>query len=172
MINGAAGGVGTFAVQIAKTLGAQVSGVCSTRNVDLVRSLGADRVVDYTRDDFTNAGRRYDVLFDCVGNHSLSACRRALERKGVYVMVGGPVGRWIGPLDRVLRTLFLSPLVSQKMVLFVARSSREDLTTMARLVEAGTVRPVIDGTCPLNDATAAMRVLAGGHARGKVVVTV
>jgi len=172
LINGAAGGVGTFAVQIAKMLGAEVTGVCSTRNVDLVRSLGADRVVDYTREDFTKVGKRYDVLFDCVGNRSLADCRRVLERKGIYLAVGGPIGRWIGPLDRVLGTLALSPFVSQKLIPFVARSSREDLTTLGQLLESGTARPVIDASFRLSEAVAAMRRMASGHARGKIVLTV
>ncbi len=172
LINGAAGGVGTFAVQVAKALGAEVTGVCSTRNVDLVRPLGADRVVDYTQEDFTKVGIRYDVLFDCVGSRSLADCRRVLEPKGIYVAVGGAIGRWIGPLDRVLRTLALSPFVSQKLALFVAQPSREDLTTLGQWLESGTVRPVIDATFRLSEAVAAMRRMASGHARGKIVLTV
>jgi NADPH:quinone reductase-like Zn-dependent oxidoreductase len=172
LINGAAGGVGTFAVQIGKMLGADVTGVCSTRNVEFVRSLGADQVLDYSREDFTKSGRRYDVLFDCVANRSLSACRRVLERDGTYVMVGASVGRWIEPLGRVIRTLLLNPFASQKLILFVAKPSREDLTTVGRLVESGIVRPVIEARYRLDDAVQAMRIIAGGHARGKVVVTV
>jgi NADPH:quinone reductase-like Zn-dependent oxidoreductase len=129
LINGAAGGVGTFAVQIAKWFGAEVTGVCSTRNVDMVRSIGADRVIDYTQEDFTKSGQRYDLFFDCVGNHSLLACRRVLTLKGIYIAVGGPSGRWmIGPLASALTTLVLSWFVSQKLVMVLAKRSKEDLT--------------------------------------------
>src|SRR5208283_4967358 len=113
LINGASGGVGTFAVQIAKSLGADVTGVCSTRNVDMVRSIGADRVIDYTQENFTKSGQRYDLIFDCVGNHSLLACRRVLNPKGIYIMVGGAGGRWMGPLPRLIKALLLSRFVSQ-----------------------------------------------------------
>ena len=172
LINGAAGGVGTFAVQIAKSFGADVTGVCSTRNVEMVRSIGADRVVDYTREDFTKGGQRYDVILDCIGNHSLLACRRVMSGGGNYVMVGGPDGRWIGPFARLIKMLLLSPFVSQKLVVAIARQSPEDLSTMRQLVEARTVRPVIDRRYGLSEVPHAIRYLEEGHARGKVVIAV
>src|SRR5216684_7690166 len=128
LVNGAAGGVGTFAVQIAKSFGAEVTGVCSTRNVEMVRSIGADQVIDYTQQDFTESGKRYDLIFDCFVNHSLSACRRTLNPKGIYLMVGSPPKRWtVGILAPVIKALVLSPFVSQTFVVYVARSNREDL---------------------------------------------
>src|SRR5437899_2432834 len=145
LINGAAGGVGTFAVQIAKWFGADVTGVCSTRNVDMVRSIGADRVIDYTREDFTKSGQRYDLLFDCIGNHSFSACRRVLNPKGIYIPVGGPSGRWKIGLARGIKRLVLSRFVSQNLVaFFLAKPSQGDLTIMHDLMKAGKVTPVID----------------------------
>jgi NADPH:quinone reductase-like Zn-dependent oxidoreductase len=173
LINGAAGGVGTFAVQIAKSFGAEVTGVCSTRNVDMVRSIGADRVIDYTREDFTQCGQRYDLFFDCVGNHSLSACRRVLNPKGTYVPVGGTSDRYmIGPLARALATLVLSWFVSQKLVIFfLAKPNKEDLAVMRELMAAGKVTPVIDKLYSLSEVPEAIRYLEKGHARGKVVIT-
>src|SRR3989441_8800199 len=144
LINGASGGVGTFAVQIAGSFGADVTAVCSTRNVDMVRSIGADQVIDYTHEDFTKSRQRYDLILDSVGNHSLSAFRRILNPKGIYIMVGGPGGRWIGPLARVIKALVLSRFVSQNLVMVLARRSKEDLTIMRELMEAGRVTPVID----------------------------
>ncbi|HVO81180.1 MAG TPA: NAD(P)-dependent alcohol dehydrogenase [Terriglobales bacterium] len=175
LINGAGGGVGTFAVQIAKWLGADVTGVCSTRNVEMVRSLGADRVIDYTREDFTQSGQRYDVIFDLVGNHSLSACRHILSPKGIYLgagVLGAMSGKWIGPLPRLLKTVVLSWFVSQKLVPFMARSSKEDLTIMRGLMESGKITPVIDKRYRLSETPEAIRYLAEEHARGKVVITV
>jgi NADPH:quinone reductase-like Zn-dependent oxidoreductase len=173
LINGAAGGVGTFAVQIAKWFGADVTGVCSTRNVDMVRSIGADRVIDYTQEDFTKSGRRYDLFFDGVGNHSLSACRRVLNPKGIYVPFGGSSDRWmIGPLARMLKTLVLSRFVSQTLVIFfLAKASKEDLIVMHELMAAGKVTPVIDKCYKLSEVPEAIRYLEEGHARGKVVIT-
>ena len=171
LINGAAGGVGTFAVQIAKLFGADVTGVCSTRNVDMVRSIGADRVIDYTQEDFTKSGQRYDLFFDSVGNHSLLACRRVLNPKGIYIVVGGPDGRWLGPLARMIKTLVLSWFVSQNLVMFLAKRSKEDLTIMHELMEAGKVTPVIDKRYRLSEVPEAIRYLQEGHARGKVVIT-
>jgi len=172
LINGAAGGVGTFAVQIAKWFGADVTGVCSTRNVDMVRSIGADRVIDYTREDFTKSGQRYDLIFDSVGNHSLLACRRVLNPKGIYIQVGGPSGRWmIGPLARAITAPVLSRFVSQKLSMVLARSSKEDLTIMHDLLKAGKVTPVIDKRYTLSEVPQAIRYLEEGHARGKVVIT-
>jgi NADPH:quinone reductase-like Zn-dependent oxidoreductase len=171
LINGAAGGVGTFAVQIAKWFGADVTGVCSTRNVDMVRSIGADRVIDYTQEDFAKSGQRYDLFFDCVGNHSLLTCRRVLNPKGIYIVVGGPDGRWLGPLARMLKTLVLSWFVSQNLVMLLARRSKEDLTIMHELMAAGKVTPVIDKRYRLSEVPEAIRYLEEGHARGKVVIT-
>jgi NADPH:quinone reductase-like Zn-dependent oxidoreductase len=171
LINGAGGGVGTFAVQIAQSFGAEVTGVCSTRNVDMVRSIGADQVIDYTQEDFTKCGQRYDLFLDCVGNHSLSACRRVLNSKGIYIVVGGPGSRWmIGALARSITALVLSRFVSQKLVIFLARPSKEDLTIMHELMAAGKVTPVIDKRYRLSEVPEAIRYLEEGHARGKVVI--
>ena len=172
LINGAAGGVGTFAVQIAKSFGAEVTGVCSTRNMEMVRSIGADQVIDYTQEDFTKRGQRYDLIFDCVGNHSLSACRRVLNLKGITVMVGDLTGRgMIGILARLITAFVLSLFGSQKFVTFLARPSKDDLTVMHDLMKAGKVRPVIDKRYKLSEVPAAIRYLAQKHARGKIVIT-
>ena len=172
LINGASGGVGTFAVQIAKWFGADVTAVCSTGNVEMVRSIGADRVIDYTQQDFTRSGQRYDLIFDAVGNHSLLAGRRVLGSKGIYIVVSGPDGRWIGPLARFIEALVFSPFVSQNLVPFMAKRNKEDLTTMCELMETGKVTPVIGKRYRLSEAAEAIRYLETGHARGKVVVTV
>ncbi|MFN8111770.1 MAG: NAD(P)-dependent alcohol dehydrogenase [Solirubrobacterales bacterium] len=171
LVNGASGGVGTFAVQIAKAFGADVTGVCSTRNVDLVRSLGADRVIDYSNEDFTEAGERYDVILDLVGNRSLSDCRRALTRTGTYVVVGvKDLGRWFG-MSRQAKALMLSPFVRQRMRVFVVKHSREDLAVLKELVESEEVRPVIDRRYELSEAAAALRHQGEGHTQGKIVLT-
>jgi NADPH:quinone reductase-like Zn-dependent oxidoreductase len=175
LINGASGGVGTFAVQIAKSFGAEVTGVCSTRNLDMVRSLGADQVIDYTKEDFTKGEQRYDVILDNVPNHSLSECRRILTPKGKYVMIGGGgpnEGRLIGPFGRVIHTLLLSPFISQQMGMMLAELNQKDLTILADMMQAGTVKPVIDRTYPLSQIADAIRYLEQGHARGKVIITV
>jgi NADPH:quinone reductase-like Zn-dependent oxidoreductase len=172
LINGASGGVGTFAVQIAKSFGADVTGVCSTRNVEMVRSIGADHVIDYTKEDFTTSVQRYDVIIDNVGNHSLSDLRRVLEPEGKYVMVGGPAGRWLDPLPRAFSVLVLSRFVSQDMRMFIAQLNKEDLTVLRDLIQAGKVTPVIDRRYRLGEAPAAIRYLELGHARGKVVITI
>jgi NADPH:quinone reductase-like Zn-dependent oxidoreductase len=172
LINGAAGGVGTFAVQIGKSFGAEVTGVSSTRNVEMVRSIGADHVIDYTHEDFTESDQRYDLIFDCIGNHSLSACRRVLSPKGTFVMVGDRTGRGMfGILARLITALVLSRFVSQKLVTFLARPKKEDLTIMRELMAAGKVKPVIDRHYGLSEVSEAIRYLGGGHARGKVVIT-
>jgi len=173
LINGAAGGVGTLAVQIAKSFGTEVTGVCSTRNVEMVRSIGADRVIDYTQEDFTKRGQRYDLFLDCVGNLSLSACRRVLNPKGVYIPAGGSAGRWmIGPLVRTITALVLSRFVSQKLVIFfLAKPSKADLNVMRGLMKYGKVTPVIDRRYSLSEVPEAIRYLEEGHARGKVVIT-
>jgi len=175
LINGASGGVGTFAVQIAKSFGADVTGVCSTRNLDMVRSLGADRVIDYTREDFTRSAQRYDLILDNVGNRSLLECRRVLKPRGTYVMIGGGGpndGRWIGPLARPVKELMLSPFVSQKLVMLLAELNKQDLTILRDLMQDGKVTPVIDRQYRLSEVPAAIRYLEEGHARGKVVINV
>jgi NADPH:quinone reductase-like Zn-dependent oxidoreductase len=177
LINGAAGGVGTFAVQIAKSFGADVTGVCSTRNAEMVRSIGADRVIDYTKEDFTQqdftkGGQHYDLILDCVGNHSLLACRRVLTPKGIHVGVGGTSGPWmVGPLVRAITGPVLSRFGSQKFVTFMAKSSKEDLAIMRELLATGKVTPVIDRCYRLSEVPEAIRYLEEGHARGKVVIT-
>ncbi|MBZ5510775.1 MAG: NAD(P)-dependent alcohol dehydrogenase [Acidobacteriia bacterium] len=171
LINGAAGGVGTLAVQIAKSFGADVTGVCSTRNVDMVRSIGADWVIDYTQEDFTKSGQHYDLIFDLVANHSLLACRRVLNPKGIYIAAGVLGVSMIGLLARLITAPVLSLFVSQKFVVLMARSSKEDLTIMRELMEAGKVTPVIDRRYRLSEVPEAIRYLAEGHARGKVVIT-
>jgi NADPH:quinone reductase-like Zn-dependent oxidoreductase len=172
LINGAAGGVGTFAVQIARVLGAEVTGVCSTGNVAMVRSIGAHHVIDYTREDFTRTGEHYDMIFDTVGNHALSACRRSLTPEGAIVFVGGPdMGRWLGPLPGLVKVLVVSWFVSQKLLPFLARVKKEDLLIVRDLLESGKIVPVIDRTYPLSDVPGAIRYLEAGHARGKVVIT-
>lgn len=173
LINGASGGVGTFAVQLAKVFGAEVTGVCSSRNVDMIRSIGADHAVDYTREDFTRAGLRYDLIVDTVGNRSLSDRRRALTQAGVLVLVGGSeTGRWLGPLTGVLKAAALSRFVRQKLRPFMARLNTDDLMALQALAADGKIVPVIDRTYPLSDVPQAIRHLEGGHARGKIVITV
>jgi NADPH:quinone reductase-like Zn-dependent oxidoreductase len=172
MINGASGGVGTFAVQIAKSFGANVTGVCSTRNVDLVRSIGADQVVDYTKEDFTQTEQRYDVMLDLIGSRSISDCRRALTPRGTYVLVGvRDLGRWFG-LARQIKALLLSPFVRQRMRVFVVRHNREDLAVLKDLVEAGKISPVIGSRYSLSEVPDALRYQGEGHAQGKVVIVV
>jgi NADPH:quinone reductase-like Zn-dependent oxidoreductase len=173
LIIGASGGVGTFAVQLAKHLGAHVTGVCSGGNAELVRSLGADEVVDRTRDDVTRSGRTWDLVFQVAGAASPVALRRVLTRRGMLMVGSGESeGRWIGPIDRNLQAVAVSPFVSQRLVPFIARRSTPDLELLAGLIEAGTVRPVIDRTYPLHEVPDAIRYLEEGHARGKVVISV
>jgi NADPH:quinone reductase-like Zn-dependent oxidoreductase len=175
LINGASGGVGTFAVQIAKSFGAEVTGVCSTRNLDLVRSLGADHVIDYTKEDFTKGEQRYDLILDNVGTQPLSGFRHALQPKGICVMIGGGGpndGGLIGPLGRPVRALLLSPFISQKMSMMIAELNKKDLTILGELIQSGKVTPVIDRTYPLSQIAEAIRYLEQGHARGKVIISV
>jgi NADPH:quinone reductase-like Zn-dependent oxidoreductase len=170
LINGAAGGVGTFAVQIARSFGAEVTGVCSTRNVEMVRSIGADRVIDYTQEDSTKMEQRYDLLFECVGNYSLSACRRVLNPNGICVIAGASKELWPF-LTRALIAPVLSRCVNQKFVIFMAKVRKEDLTVLGKLMAAGKVTPVIDRRYRLNEVPEAIRYLEEGHAQGKVVIT-
>jgi NADPH:quinone reductase-like Zn-dependent oxidoreductase len=176
LINGASGGVGTFAVQIAKSFGTEVTGVCSTRNVDLVRSIGADHVIDYTKEDFTKGDQRYDLIFDLVGNHSFSDRRRVLNPKGICVMAGvggagwheGFVSRLVGELNAYVRSRF----ISEKFIAYIAAFNKEDMTVLAGLLQSGKVTPVIDKTYKLDQTADALRYLEQGHARGKVVVKI
>lgn len=173
LIVGASGGVGTFAVQIAKSFGAEVTGVCSTRNIDLVRSIGADHVVDYTREDFAEGWRRYDLVLQAAGTAPPSYCRRALTPKGTLVAISGDSeGHRIGPAGRAIKALVMSPFVSQKMVIFTVKPNKEDLRLLKQLVEAGEITPVIDRTYSLNEVPEAIRYLEEGHTRGKVLITV
>jgi NADPH:quinone reductase-like Zn-dependent oxidoreductase len=172
LINGASGGVGTFAVQIAKLLGAEVTAVCSTRNVALVRSLGADLVIDYTQEDFTASRQGWDVIIDNVGNHSLAEFRRVLTAGGRYVMIGGQPGRWIDPLPRVVGALLLSRFVSQDMTMLLAELNQRDMNVLRDLMQAGKLKAVIDRRYALRELPAAIRYLEEGHARGKVVITI
>lgn len=178
LIVGASGGVGTFAVQIAKSLGAEVTGVCSTRNVEMVRSIGADHVIDYTREDFTKSPQQYDVIMDNVGNRSLSdliTIRHALTPAGIYLLIGGggpDAGRWIGPLATPLDARILQPFVAQKLVWMLAELNKDDLARLAELIVAGKVTPVIDRRYKLSETAEALRYLEKGHARGKVILDV
>jgi NADPH:quinone reductase-like Zn-dependent oxidoreductase len=171
LINGAAGGVGTFAVQIAKWLGAEVTGVCSTRNVEMVRSLGANQVIDYTQSDFTQRGERYDLIFDLVANHSFLECRRVLAPTGIYIKAGVLSGvSPIGILAHSLEAPVLSLFLNQKFTTFVARSSKDDLTVVGELIATRRLTPVIDRCYGLREAPEAIRYLEAGHARGKVII--
>jgi len=171
LINGASGGVGTFAVQIAKSLGAEVTGVCSTRNLELVQSLGADHVIDYTQDDYTESGQRFDVIVDMVGNHSLLRNRDVMAPDGKYVIVGGAKGDWIGPLMGPIKALFLSPFVEQEFGMMLAQSNHDDLVVLADLMQSGKVTPVIDRRYKLNEVPAALEYSEEGHARGKIIIS-
>jgi len=174
LINGASGGVGTFAVQIARIYGADVTGVTSTHNVELVRSLGANRVIDYTREDFTQGSQRYDVIVDLVGNHSFGDSRRVLKANGVYVGIGGGAvadGGFLGPIAGALKMMVVAPFVSQKAEFFVADLNKQDLARVAQLMQSGKVVSVIDKRYKLSDSADAIRYLERGHARGKVIVT-
>lgn len=174
LINGASGGVGTFAVQIAHSLGAEVTGVSSTRNLEMVRSLGADTVIDYTQADYTQSGEKYDVILDNVGNRSLLENRRALTEDGKYVLIGGggpDNGHWIGPMMGPIKAMFLSPFIKQEMGLMLAELSKEDLTLLAGLMQSGDVTAVIDRRYKLSEVPEAIRYLETGRARGKVIIT-
>jgi NADPH:quinone reductase-like Zn-dependent oxidoreductase len=171
LINGAAGGVGSFAVQIAKSLGAEVTGVCSTSNVELVRSIGADHVIDYAREDFTRGDRRYDVVLDNIENRSLSDCRRAVTPRGMLILNSGTGASGMKMLARLLAPVVLNPFVRQRLCRFFSAPKHDDLVALAQLVESGKIEPVIDRTYPLHETASALRHIEEGHARGKVVVT-
>jgi NADPH:quinone reductase-like Zn-dependent oxidoreductase len=172
LIIGASGGVGTYAVQLAKAFGAHITGVCSTTKVEMVRSIGADHVIDYTRDDFAEGEQRYDLILDIGGNSSLTRLRRTLTPEGTLLIVGGEGGgRWFGGIDRQLRAMMLSPFVGQKLGTFISKENHEDMIVLKDLIESGAVTPVIDRTYPLAEVPEAIRYLEEGHARGKVVIT-
>jgi NADPH:quinone reductase-like Zn-dependent oxidoreductase len=173
LIIGASGGMGTFAVQLGKAFGADVTAVCSTAKADMVRSIGADHVIDYTREDFADGQRRYDLILDIGGNSPLSRLRRALTPTGTLVIAGGETGgKWLGGTDRQLRALMLSRFTGQKLTTFVSKENHEDMLFLAELIEAGKITPVIDRTYPLAQAPQAIDYLTQGHARGKVVITI
>ncbi len=172
LINGAAGGVGSFAVQIARTLGAEVTAVCSTRNIDLVRSLGAHHVIDYTTQDFTSGDTTYDAVFDLVGNRTIDECRRALTRRGTLVLSSGAGGRVFGPIGRILGASVRSMFVEQSLRPLVAKASAADLDVLREHIEAGRITPAIERTYPLADTAAAVSHLIEHHARGKVALSV
>jgi NADPH:quinone reductase-like Zn-dependent oxidoreductase len=175
LVNGASGGVGTFAVQIARALGARADAVCSAPHADLVRSIGADRVIDYAEEDFTRSGRRYDVLLDIAGGHRVSACRRVLTRRGTLVLIGGSAGRWLQPAGHVFASLAVGSLASQRIALADTVScpaKKQILITLTALIEDGTVTPVISRTYPFHDIQEAIRYQEQGHVPGKVVVTI
>jgi NADPH:quinone reductase-like Zn-dependent oxidoreductase len=173
LIIGASGGVGTFAVQIAKSFGADVTGVCSTRNMEMVRSLGADHVIDYNQEDFTQSQQKYDLILQLAGTRSPSDLRRALTSKGTLLLSSGESdGRWIGPVDRMIKATVLSPFVSQKLGSFLMKPNQDDLKFLKELIEVGKLTPVIDRTYSLSEVPEAIRYLEEGHARGKVVITV
>ena len=172
LIIGASGGVGSFAVQIAKALGAEVTGVCSATKVGLVQALGADHVIDYSREDISQPGERYDLILDIGGNRSLSALRRVLTPQGTLTIVGGETdGRWLGGTDRQLRAMILSPFIRQKLGSFISSENNKDLIVLTELIESGQITPAIDRTYPLSEVPEALRYMQEGRARGKVVVT-
>jgi NADPH:quinone reductase-like Zn-dependent oxidoreductase len=173
LINGASGGVGTFAVQLAKSMGAEVTGVCSTRNVEMVRSIGADHVIDYTKENFTEGTERYDLIIDNVGSHSLPDYRRVLKPDGIFVIVGGPSdGKFLGPLNGVIKAMLYAPFVSQRFEKILASLAPEDLKLVSDLMAAGKVTPVIDRTYPLSEVPEAIGYLETGRARGKVIIKI
>jgi NADPH:quinone reductase-like Zn-dependent oxidoreductase len=175
LVNGASGGVGTFAVQIARALGASADAVCGSPNADLVRSIGADDVIDYAREDFTRSGRRYDVLLDVAGSRPVSACRRVLAPRGTLVLIGGPAGRWLQPAGHMFSSLAMAPLVPQRIAIadtVSCAAKKQVLMTLTTLIEDGKVTPVIGRTYPFGDIAEAVRYQEQGHVPGKVVVTI
>jgi NADPH:quinone reductase-like Zn-dependent oxidoreductase len=172
LINGASGGVGTFAVQIAKSMGAEVTGVCSTRNVAMVSSLGADFVLDYKKEDYTELDKQYDLILDMVSNHSLTANRRALKTDGIFVIVGGGKGNWLGPMMTPIKAMLMSPFIDQEIALILAQMEQSDLTILANMMQSGDLKSVIDSRFKLRDVPAAMVKSEEGHTRGKMVINV
>jgi len=172
LINGASGGVGTFAIQIARSMGAEVTGVCSTRNVGLVKSLGADHVFDYKRENYTESGEQYDLILDNVGNHSLSANRRVLKPDGKLVIIGGAKGDWFGPLAGPIKAMLSQPFIDQEMITLMAQMNGEDLSTLAGMIGDGRVTPVIERSYSLAETAAAIRKSEEGHVRGKLVLII
>lgn len=170
LINGASGGVGTFAVQIAKSMGAEVTGVCSARNAEMVRSLGADHVIDYTSEDYTDSGGHYDLIIDTVGNHSLSDNRKVMTPEGNFIIIGGEKGNWFGPFVNPIKALLYSPFVDQQFGMMISQMRKDDLAVLADLLESGKVLPVIDTRYPLSGVPDAIRYSEEGHARGKIVI--
>jgi len=170
LINGASGGVGTFAVQIAKAIGAEVTGVCSGRNAEMVRSIGADHVIDYKKENYIENGQQYDLIIDMIGNHSLSDNRRVLTPGGIFVIIGGGKGNWLGPLMGPIKASVYSPFVEEEFTLLMAQMRPDDLNTLAALMEAGEVTPVIDRRYTLSEVPAALLYSEEGHARGKIVI--
>lgn len=172
LINGAAGGVGTFGVQIAKSFGADVTGVCSTRNMEMVRSIGADRVIDYTKEDFTKGVRTYDLILDSIGNHLFSTCRHVLNAGGILIWVGGKSDNWmVGLVAGLIKAKMLSWFVRQKATMVMTKPGKEDLTILRDLMNSGKIAAVIDRCYPLNEVAEAIRYVEQGHARGKVIIT-
>lgn len=171
LVNGASGGIGSFAVQIAKALGATVTGVCSTPNIELVQSLGADRVIDYTKDDFTKGANRYDLIFDIADKHSLAERRQVLTSKGTLIPNSGEGGPWFGSVGRIFKAWLISPFVSQKLRPFLSMTKRDDLLALVELVDAGKLTPVVGSQYPLDEAGLAIDEAGSGHAKGKVIVT-
>ena len=170
LINGASGGVGTFAVQIAKSFGAEVTGVCSTRNAEMVLSIGADHVVDYTKEDYTESGKKYDLILDMVSNHSLSENRAALEDDATFIIVGGGKGNWLGPMMGPIKAMMLSPFVDQEFVMIMAEQRADDFAILGEFMKTGAMTPVIDSRYPLSEVPAALRHSEDGHARGKIII--
>ena len=171
LINGASGGVGTFAVQIAKAIGAEVTGVCSGRNAEMVRSIGADHIIDYKKENYTETGQKYDLIIDMIGNHTLSDNRQVLTPEGTFVIIGGSKGNWLGPLIGPIKATMYAPFVGQKFSLLMAQMRQEDLTTLAALMEAGEITPVIDRRYSLSEVPEAIRYSEEGHARGKIIIS-
>ena len=171
LINGASGGVGTFAVQIAKSYGAEVTAVCSGRNEELVRSIGADHVINYKQEDYTESGQQYDLILDMVGNHGLSKNRTVMKPEGKLVMVGGAKGDWIAPLMGPIKAMMYSPFVDQEFAMFIAKIRKQDLAVLGELMKSGKITPVIDQTFSLNEVAAAIRYSEEGHARGKIIIS-
>jgi NADPH:quinone reductase-like Zn-dependent oxidoreductase len=172
LINGASGGVGTFAVQIAKSYGAEVTGVCSARNAEMVKSIGADHVIDYKQEDYTENGQQYDLIIDMIGNHPLSENRKVMKPEGKFIIIGGAKGNWLAPLKSPIKAMLYSPFVEQEFIMFIARIRKQDLSVLGELMKSGVITPVIDRSYPLNEVPAAIRYSEQGHARGKIIITV